>query len=118
MYQEFDFLMYMPKDLAILALDGNRDYLGKEFNLADLNLKQKCFLFYFGYHRNITENLNVGARVKIYSSIFNATSTNNNGYVLTEDGTTTSMNRLWIQTCSLTPLGFLITEIRILMWIR
>jgi hypothetical protein len=28
------------------------------------------------------------------------------------------MNRLWIQTCSLTPLGFLITEIRILMWIR
>jgi hypothetical protein len=46
MYQEFDFLMYMPKDLAILALDGNRDYLGKEFNLADLNLKQKCFLFY------------------------------------------------------------------------
>jgi hypothetical protein len=36
MYQEFDFLMYMPKDLAILALDGNRDYLGKEFNLADL----------------------------------------------------------------------------------
>jgi hypothetical protein len=23
MYQEFDFLMYMPKDIAILALDGN-----------------------------------------------------------------------------------------------
>jgi hypothetical protein len=31
MYQEFDFLSYMPKDLAILAIDGNRDYLGKVF---------------------------------------------------------------------------------------
>jgi hypothetical protein len=27
MYQEFDFLMFMPKDIAILALEGNRDYL-------------------------------------------------------------------------------------------
>jgi hypothetical protein len=28
MYQEFDFLMYMPKDWRF-SLDGNRDYLGK-----------------------------------------------------------------------------------------
>ena len=31
MYQEFDFMSYVPKDIAILALDGNRDYLGKLF---------------------------------------------------------------------------------------
>jgi hypothetical protein len=40
MYQEFDFLMYMPKDIAILALDGNNGYLGKSFNLGDLSLRQ------------------------------------------------------------------------------
>jgi hypothetical protein len=39
MYQEFDFLMYMPKDIAILALDGNNGYLGKSFNLGDLSLR-------------------------------------------------------------------------------
>lgn len=39
MYQELDFLLYMPKDLAILALYGNRDYLGKVFNLGDANVK-------------------------------------------------------------------------------
>jgi hypothetical protein len=38
--------MYMPKDLAILALDGNRDYLGREFNLADLNLKMLSVLHF------------------------------------------------------------------------
>lgn len=39
MYQEFDMLGYVPKDLAILALYGNRDYLGKAFNLGDLSGK-------------------------------------------------------------------------------
>jgi hypothetical protein len=29
MYQEFDFVCILPKDLGILALDGNRDYIGK-----------------------------------------------------------------------------------------
>jgi hypothetical protein len=43
MYQEFDFLFYMPR-IYDSALDGNRDYLGKQFNLADLNLK--LLLFY------------------------------------------------------------------------
>ncbi|MFT7336307.1 MAG: hypothetical protein ACI9M1_002261 [Porticoccaceae bacterium] len=106
MYQEFDFLMYIPKDLAILALEGNRDYLGKKFNLADLNLKTEMLsVLHFGYHRNIAENLNVGARVKIYSSIFNATSTNNKGYVLTEDGTTTSYEQVMDSNMQLNTSG-------------
>jgi hypothetical protein len=95
MYQEFDFLLYMPQDLAILALDGNRDPLtgkpiDKKFNLGDLNLKAEMLsVFHIGYHKNITDKLIVGARGKIYSSIFNATSTNNSGYILTEEGTST-----------------------------
>lgn len=84
MYQEFDFLSYMPKDLAILALDGNRDYLGKVFNLGDLNVKAEMLsVLHIGYHKNIKDNLIVGLRGKIYSSAFNATSTENAGYIYT-----------------------------------
>jgi hypothetical protein len=32
LYQEFDFISYVPKDIAILALDGNQDYLGRPIN--------------------------------------------------------------------------------------
>jgi hypothetical protein len=84
MYQEFDFLSYMPKDIAILAIDGNKDYLGKVFNLGDLSAKADLLsVFHIGYNKNINGNLIVGARAKIYSSIFNATSTNNSGYIYT-----------------------------------
>lgn len=90
MYQEFDFLSYVPKDLAILALDGNKDHLSKIFNLGDLNGRTEMLsVLHLGYHKNIRENLVVGARAKIYSSIFNATSTNNSGYIYTIPGTTT-----------------------------
>ena len=84
MYQEFDFMSYMPKDIAILALDGNRDYLGKVFNLGDLNLKAEMLsVFHLGFHKKINEKLILGARGKIYSSIYNVNSTNNSGYIYT-----------------------------------
>ncbi|MBT8256367.1 MAG: hypothetical protein KJO23_07490, partial [Bacteroidia bacterium] len=37
MYQELDFITYFPRDLAILAWEGNRDYLGYEFDLGQLS---------------------------------------------------------------------------------
>ncbi|MFV8393696.1 DUF5723 family protein [Flavobacterium sp. LB2P6] len=84
MYQEFDFMSYVPKDIAILALDGNRDYLGKVFNLGDLNLKAEMLsVFHLGFHKKINEKLILGARGKIYSSIYNVNSTNNSGYIYT-----------------------------------
>jgi len=84
MYQEFDFFSYFPKDIAILALDGNRDYLGKVFNLGDLNVKAEMLsVFHLGFHKNINEKLILGARGKIYSSIYNVNSTNNAGYIYT-----------------------------------
>ncbi|MFV5685388.1 DUF5723 family protein [Flavobacterium sp. GB2R13] len=84
MYQEFDFLSYIPKDLAILALDGNSNYLGKVFDLGDLNIKAEMLsVLHVGFHKNINENLIVGVRGKIYSSAFNATSTKNSGYIYT-----------------------------------
>jgi hypothetical protein len=69
MYQEFDFLMYMPKDIAILALDGNKGYLGKSFNLGDLSLRAEMLsVLHVGFHKNVTDRLILGARAKIYMS--------------------------------------------------
>jgi len=84
MYEEFDVLSYVPKDLAILALDGNQNYLGKYFNLSDLNARAEMLsVFHVGYNKKINKKLTVGVRGKIYSSIFDARSTKNSGYLYT-----------------------------------
>lgn len=89
MYQELDLFSYMPKDYAILALDGNKDYLGKIFDFGDLSAKGELLsVFHLGYHKNVSEKLILGARGKIYSSIFNLSSTKNSGYFYTKPGTT------------------------------
>ena len=88
MYQEFDFLSYMPKDMAILAIDGNRDYLGKVFSLADINVKAEMLsVFHLGFHKNVSDKLILGVRGKIYSSIYNVSSVNNSGYIYTVPST-------------------------------
>ncbi|MDR7370920.1 DUF5723 family protein [Flavobacterium aquidurense] len=86
MYQEFDFLMYVPKDPGILALDGNQNYIGKSFNLSDINVRAEVLsVFHVGFHKKIDEKLVLGGRAKIYSSGANATSTKNSGYIYTEE---------------------------------
>ena len=88
MYQELDVLTYMPKDYAILALDGNQNYLGKVFDMGDLNARGEMLsVFHLGIHKKVNEKLILGARGKIYSSIFNVSSTKNSGYFYTVDGT-------------------------------
>jgi hypothetical protein len=84
MYQELDMFVYVPKDLAILSLYGNEDYLGKSFDLSDLSLKAELLsVFHLGFNKQVNEKLILGIRGKIYSSIANATSTNNSGYFYT-----------------------------------
>jgi hypothetical protein len=90
MYQELDVLAYIPKDYAILYLDGNRDYLGKVFDMGDLNARGELLsVFHLGYHKKVNEKIILGARGKIYSSIFNVSSTKNSGYFYTIQGTDT-----------------------------
>lgn len=87
MYQELDSFIYFPTDLAILALYGNKDYIGKSFNLGDLSVKAELLsVFHVGFNKQINEKLILGIRGKIYSSIFNATSTHNSGYFVTKNG--------------------------------
>ena len=88
LYQEADFFAYMPKDYAILALDGNQNYLGKVFDVGDLSARGEMLsVFHLGINKNVSEKLILGARGKIYSSIFNVSSTKNSGYFYTIQGT-------------------------------
>ena len=87
MYQELDSFIYIPTDLAILALYGNKDYIGKSFDLGDLSVKAELLsVFHVGFNKQINEKLILGVRGKIYSSIFNGTSTHNSGYFITTQG--------------------------------
>ncbi|RNL85634.1 hypothetical protein ED312_12265 [Sinomicrobium pectinilyticum] len=87
MYQEADAFMYWPKDLAILAHEGNRDYLGKRFNFGHLNASAEMLtVLHFGVRKKVSERLYVGARAKLYSGMINFNSTDNSGYFVTETG--------------------------------
>ena len=89
-YQEFDFLMYVPKDPAIFVLDGNKDYIGKSFNLADINLRAEVLsVLHVGFHKKLNEKVVLGGRAKLYSSGANATSTRNSGFIYTAQSTGT-----------------------------
>jgi Family of unknown function (DUF5723) len=88
LYQEFDLLTYFPKDIVILALDGNKDHIGKSFDFSHVNLKAELIsVYHVGYQKKMNEKLTLGGRFKLYNSNFNIKSTNNKGYLYTIPGT-------------------------------
>lgn len=94
-YQESDFFMYVPKDLALLVLDGNQNYIGKSFDLSQLSVKAEVLsVFHVGYHKKVSDKLVLGGCVKLYSSGLNATSTKNSGYIYTGRSNTTMYNQI------------------------
>ena len=79
-YQELDFIFYFPRDLAILAWEGNANYIGKEFNLGEISTTGELLtIYHFGVNKKLTKKLTLGARLKIYSSMISFRSTNNKG---------------------------------------
>ena len=95
MYQEFYFFAYFPKDYALLFMNGNKDYLGKVFDMSDLNAKGEMLtVFHLGYNKKISEKFIFGVRGKIYSSMFNFSSTYNTGYFYTIQGTNSVYNQV------------------------
>lgn len=79
-YQETDVLVYFPKDLAVLAWEGNRDYIGRSFDLGELSLTAEALMVYhFGMSKQLNKKLRVGVRAKLYSSIAHISSTGNSG---------------------------------------
>lgn len=92
-YQEFDFIAYFPRDLAILAWEGNRDYLDYEFDFGDISTTGDFMtVYHFGLNKQISDKLTVGARLKLYSSMFSYRSVNNTGTFVTSLGDEDSPN--------------------------
>jgi len=86
-YQEFDFITYFPRDLAILAWEGNRDYIDYEFDLGEISTTGDFLtVYHFGINKQLTKKLTAGIRAKIYSSMFSYRSTNNRGSFVTRLG--------------------------------
>jgi hypothetical protein len=87
-YGETDIIVYWPRDLAILAFEGNGDAnIGRSFDLGDLSLRGEMVnVFHFGINRKISNTLTVGARAKLYSSVFQFQSTGNSGFFSTTQG--------------------------------
>ena len=89
-YQEFDFIAYFPKDLAILAWEGNQNYLDYEFDLGEISTTGDFLtVYHFGANKQLNKNLTMGIRAKLYSSMFSFRSVNNKGTFFTRlgDGT-------------------------------
>lgn len=79
-YQELDAFLYFPKDPALLAYEGNRDYIGKSFDFNDAAFTADVLnVFHLGFTNYYSEDLNYGFRAKLYSSVFNANSIRNRG---------------------------------------
>ncbi|WP_420604249.1 DUF5723 family protein [Flagellimonas sp.] len=87
-YGETDIIVYWPKDLAILGFEGNGgDNIGRSFNLGDLSVRGEMVnVYHFGINRKMSNTLTVGARAKIYSSIFQFQSIGNSGSFRTTQG--------------------------------
>jgi hypothetical protein len=87
LYQETDIINYWPRDLAILAWEGNANQLGRRFSLSHLKVRGEGLnVFHFGLNKKLNSRWTVGGRAKLYSGIFNVQSTQNSGYFLTTEG--------------------------------
>ena len=87
LYQEFDMILYFPKDYTILALQGNQPNIGKPFKLNHLSFNADVTaVFHVGYNKKVNSKFTYGVRGKIYSSIANINSTQNAGRFLTVEG--------------------------------
>lgn len=83
-YQEVDIITYMPKDIAELFYYGNQPYLNRAFSFSQISMKADILgVLHAGISRKVDEKLNIGARVKIYSSSLNVESNNNSGTLTT-----------------------------------
>ncbi len=83
-YQETDAIVYFPKDFALLAYDGNADFINSSFEFSDISFTAELIsVYHFGINKKISKKLRLGARAKLYMSAANINSTNNEGFFRT-----------------------------------
>ncbi len=83
-YQELDMIGYFPKDFAVLAYQGNQDFINQPFHFSDIRASTELLMVYhFGYTKRVNKHLIFGARAKLYSSMFHGRTSNNKGFFTT-----------------------------------
>lgn len=88
-YQETDVIFYMPKDLMDLAYEGTLRNIDRAFSFSHLRMKADVLgVLHAGISRKINSKLNLGARVKIYSSSINVETNHNSGTLTTFENNT------------------------------
>lgn len=86
-YLELDVIGYVPKDYAILGLEGNQNNINRVFDAGHLNASGEVIsVFHLGYNKKVNNLFTYGVRGKIYSSIINVNSTKNQGSFVTVQG--------------------------------
>ena len=96
MYQESDMFSYFPKDYAVLAYEGNQNNLNRRFDLGQLNVSAELLsVFHLGINKKINSKWTVGLRGKIYSSVAQASSTENKGSFRTVRGADNSLTHIF-----------------------
>ena len=86
-YEEFDAIVYYPKDIITLVTEGNSSFLNKSFELSQTLFKIDLLgVLHFGFTNKVSENVTFGARFKIYSSALNIESFDNSGTFTTVNG--------------------------------
>lgn len=96
LYQEFDFISYVPKDYAILAYEGNQNNINRPFDVGDLNFSGDMIsVFHVGFNKKVNRQFTYGVRGKIYSSIANLSSVSNKGSFITTQGENNFYNHIF-----------------------
>jgi len=92
-YQEFDFLAKIPRDLVDLFYDGNT-IIDRRYSIKKLATRAELLgVFHIGISKKVNSKLQIGARAKLYSSVFNVNSKLNKGSLYSEEGTNNSYNQ-------------------------
>lgn len=86
-YEEFDALLKIPRDVVDLFYDGNSE-IGRHYSIKNLNGRAELLgVFHIGISKKLNKKWQVGGRFKIYSSAVNIHSSGNNGAMFLENGT-------------------------------
>lgn len=86
-YAEGFIAQFWPKDQAILAFEGNATNIGRRFSFNHIATQGELVnVFHLGINRKLNNKWTVGARAKLYSSVFEFKSRGNDGYFVTTQG--------------------------------
>ncbi len=85
-YQELDAIGYFPKDFAALAYQGNQDLVNQVFRFSSIaGSVELLAVYHFGYTKKVNKKIILGARAKLYSSMFHVRSAKNKGFFTTQE---------------------------------